>query len=194
MDREQAWAELQTRIGAMGCGPGLGPVPGAGDPHARLVLVGEAPGETEARQKRPFVGAAGRLLDEALAKAGLSRDKIWTTNTVKCRPVLGEGPRYRNRAPTTAEIRLWQPLLEDELKLLAPRAIVCLGAVAAKAVIDPKLTMTRQRGQWLPTRFGAGAMATYHPAYLFRLQGEARASAFSALEADLRAARERLNG
>jgi len=194
MDHEQAWAELQSRIRAMECGPGLGPVPGAGDPHARLVLVGEAPGETEARQGRPFVGAAGRLLDEALAKAGLSRDEIWTTNTVKCRPVMGEGPRYRNRAPTTAEIRHWQPLLEEELQLLAPRVIVCLGAVAAKAIIDPQFTMNRQRGQWLPTRFGAEALATYHPAYLFRLQGDARDAALAALEADLRAARERLMG
>lgn len=192
MDREQAWNELQARIRAMTCGPGLGPVPGNGDPHARLVLVGEAPGETEARQGRPFVGAAGRLLAEALAKAGLARDQIWTTNTVKCRPVIGEGPRFRNRAPSTAEIRLWLPLLEEELRLLAPAAIVCLGAVAAKAVIDPGFTMTRQRGQWLPTRFGIDALATYHPAYLFRLQGDARAEALAALEADLRSAGERL--
>ncbi len=192
MDRDDRWEELQSRIRAMECGPGLGPVPGAGDHQARLVLVGEAPGETEARQRRPFVGAAGRLLDEALGKAGLSRDEVWITNTVKCRPVLGEAPRYRNRAPTTAEVRLWQPLLEEELKLLAPRVVVCLGAVAAKAVIEPKFTMTRQRGQWLPTRFGADALATYHPAYLFRLQGEARDSAMAAMETDLRAARERL--
>jgi DNA polymerase len=194
MDREQAWAELQSRIRAMECGPGLGPVPGAGDPHARLVLVGEAPGETEARQGRPFVGAAGRLLDDALAKAGLSREEVWTTNTVKCRPVLGEGPRFRNRAPNPAEIRLWQPLLEEELQLLGPKVIVCLGAVAAKAVIDPKFTMTRQRGQWLPTRFDADALATYHPAYLFRLDGAARETAMAALEADLHTARERLIG
>jgi uracil-DNA glycosylase family 4 len=192
MEQNGRWAELQDRIRAMECDPGLGPVPGNGDPEAQLVLVGEAPGETEARLGRPFVGAAGRLLDEALTKADLSRDQVWTTNTVKCRPVLGEAPRYRNRAPTTAEIRLWQPLLEEELELLAPRLIVCLGAVAAKAVIDPKFTMTRQRGQWLPTRFGADALATYHPAYLFRLQGEARDAAMAALEADLQAARERL--
>lgn len=176
----------------MECGPGLGPVPGAGDPHASLVLVGEAPGETEAREGRPFVGAAGRLLGEALAKAGLSREEVWTTNSVKCRPVTGEPPRYRNRAPTPAEIRRWQPLLEEELQLVAPRVIVCLGAVAAKVIIDPRFTMTRQRGQWLPTRFGAEALATYHPAYLFRLQGEARESALAALEADLRAARARV--
>jgi uracil-DNA glycosylase len=194
MDREQAWTELQARVRAMECGPCLGPVPGDGDPKAQLVLVGEAPGETEARQGRPFVGAAGRLLNEALVKAGLSREEVWTTNTVKCRPVLGVGPCFRNRAPNPAEIRLWQPLLEEELQLLAPKAIVCLGAVAAKVVIDPKFTMTRQRGQWLPTRFGADALATYHPAYLFRLDGAVRETAKAALEADLRAARERVMG
>src|SRR5260370_14717952 len=136
MERDQQWEELQARIRAMECGPGLGPVPGAGDPHARLVLVGEAPGETEARQGRPFVGAAGRLLDEALAKAGLSREEVWTTNTVKCRPVLGEGPRFRNRAPNPAEIRLWQPLLEEELQFPAPKVISWLGALASTRVID----------------------------------------------------------
>lgn len=77
---------------------------------------------------------------------------------------------------------------------LAPRVIACLGAVAAKAVIDPKLTMTRQRGQCLPTRFGADALTTFHPAYLLRLQGEARDTAMAALETDLRAARARLSG
>jgi uracil-DNA glycosylase family 4 len=194
MDREQLWAGLLERMRAMECGPGLGPVLGSGDPAARLVLVGEAPGETEARLGRPFVGAAGRILEQALAGAGLSRDSVWTTNTVKCRPVQGEPPRYRNRAPTTAEIRLWQPLLEEELQLLSPAVIVCLGAVAAKAVIDPKFTMTRQRGEWHPTRFGAAGIATYHPAYVFRLSGADRDAATAAMEADLRAARERLSG
>src|SRR5437870_10952087 len=169
MNWQQEWDELHTRIQSLGCDPGLGPVSGSGDPQARLVLIGEAPGETEAREGRPFVGAAGRVLDAALRGAGLSREEIWTTNVVKCRPVLGEGGRLRNRAPTTAEVRLWRPLLEAELRLIAPRVIVCLGAVAAKAVIDPKFTMQRQRGHWFPGHFGAEATATYHPAYLFRL-------------------------
>lgn len=193
MGRDQGWEELQARIRAMECGPGLGPVPGHGDLAARLVLVGEAPGETEAREGRPFVGAAGRILDQALARAGLARDRIWTTNVVKCRPVQGHPGAYRNRAPNAADVRLWRPLLEEELRLLSPRVIVCLGAVAAKAVIDPGFTMTRQRGQWFPSRFGAQAAATYHPAYLFRLDGPAREAATAALEADLQAAAARLD-
>jgi DNA polymerase len=192
IDREQAWEELQARIRAMPCEPGLGPVGGSGDPRAALVLVGEAPGEVEVREGRPFVGPAGRLLDRALAEAGLSRDAVWTTNVVKCRPVQGEGRVLRNRAPVAAELRLWRPLLEDELRLLAPRVILCLGAVAAKALIDPKFSLQRQRGQWLPGPFGAETMATFHPAYLFRLEGEARDAATAALDADLRAVRARL--
>src|SRR5262245_24793672 len=102
VDQEQAWEELQARIQAMPCGPGLGPVGGSGDPHAALVLVGEAPGEVEVREGRPFVGPAGRLLDRALETAGLSRDAVWATNVVKCRPVQGVGRAMRNRAPTAA--------------------------------------------------------------------------------------------
>src|SRR5438876_532638 len=192
MNWQQEWDELQAGIRATGCDPGLGPVMGSGNPKSKLVLIGEAPGETEAREGRPFVGAAGRVLDQALQSAGLSRESIWTTNVVKCRLVLGEGGRLRNRAPTTAEVRLWRPLLETELRLIAPRVIVCLGAVAAKAVIDPKFTMQRQRGQWLEGPGGAAALATYHPAYLFRLDGEARAEATAALEVDLRTAGARL--
>jgi uracil-DNA glycosylase family 4 len=192
-DREKTWEDLQARILAMPCAPGLGPVGGSGDPHAALVLVGEAPGEVEVREGRPFVGPAGRLLDRALETAGLSRDAVWATNVVKCRPVQGEGRAMRNRAPTAAEIRLWRPLLEEELQLIGPRVILCLGAVAAKALIDPNLSIQRQRGQWLPGPFGAAAMATFHPAYLFRLEGEARDVTTAALDADLRAVRARLD-
>lgn len=193
VDREKTWEELQARILGMPCGPGLGPVGGSGDPHAALFLVGEAPGEVEVREGRPFVGPAGRLLDRALESAGLSRGAVWTTNVVKCRPVQGEGRAMRNRAPTAAEIRLWRPLLEEELRLIAPRVLLCLGAVAAKALLDPKLSLQRQRGLWLPGPLGTAAMATFHPAYLFRLEGEARDAATAALDADLRAVRARLD-
>jgi uracil-DNA glycosylase family 4 len=193
VDREKTWEELQARILGMPCEPGLGPVGGSGDPHAALVLVGEAPGEVEVREGRPFVGPAGRLLDRALESAGLSRSAVWTTNVVKCRPVQGEGRVLRNRAPTAAEIRLWRPLLEEELRLIAPQVLLCLGAVAAKALLDPKFSLQRQRGQWLPGPFGTAAMATFHPAYLFRLEGEARDAATAALDADLRAVRARLD-
>jgi uracil-DNA glycosylase family 4 len=192
MDWQEEWAGLCARILSLGCGPGLGPVPGDGDPKGEIVLVAEAPGETEARKGRPFVGAAGRLLEDALGEAGLARERIWITNTVKCRPVQGEPGHWRNRAPTAAEIRAWQPLLEEELRLVAPRVIVCLGAVAAKVVIDPQFGMQRQRGQWYPTRFQAEALATYHPAYVFRLTGEARDAALTALGTDLSAARRKL--
>jgi DNA polymerase len=187
------WDSLEAEVSRIGCEAGLGPVRGAGDRRAALVLVGEAPGETEAREGRPFAGAAGRILDAALAEAGIDRPRIWVTNTVKCRPVREQGGRRLNRAPTAAEVRLWKPLLEAELALIAPRLIVCLGAVAAKALLDPGFVMQRQRGHWFPLPSGASGSATYHPAYVFRLDGATRDEATAALAADLRAARRRLD-
>lgn len=193
------WNAIEARIAAIGCDPELGPVTGVGARDAALVLVGEAPGETEAREGRPFVGAAGRILDRALGAAGIERSEIWITNVVKCRPVRAEGPlpevgkRRLNRAPTGPEVRLWKPVLEAEIALIAPRVIVCLGAVAGKALIDPRFAMLRQRGQWVTLPSGAQATATYHPAYLYRLSGTALDDASLALENDLRAARQRLD-
>jgi DNA polymerase len=186
------WPAIEREMARIGCEEGLGPVPGVGDRRAALVLVGEAPGATEAREGRPFAGAAGRILDSALAEAGLARESIWVTNVVKCRPVREQGGRRLNRPPTTAEIKSWKPLLEAELALIAPRLIVCLGAVAAKALLDPRFVMQRSRGAWFPLAGDAMGSATYHPAYLYRLDGEARDAAFAALREDLSAARARL--
>jgi DNA polymerase len=188
----QSWAAIEREMARIGCDEGLGPVPGAGNTRASLALVGEAPGETEAREGRPFAGAAGRILDSALEAIGLPRETIWVTNVVKCRPVREQGGRRLNRAPTMAEIRLWRPVLEAELALIGPRLIVCLGAVAAKALLDPRFVMQRQRGAWFPLSSGAMGSATYHPAFLYRLEGDARDEAFAALREDLRAARARL--
>lgn len=192
MDAQREWAELTRRILAIGCPPGLGPVPGSGDPRAALALVGEAPGEAEVRERRPFVGAAGRVLNAALEAVGLRRDAIWTTNVVKCRPVRKEARGRRNRPPTAAEVRLWRPVLELELRLVSPRVIVCLGGVAARVLIDPHFVMGRDRGRWREGLGGAAALATYHPAYLLRLDGNRRDAALSTLVADLTMARQRL--
>jgi uracil-DNA glycosylase family 4 len=185
----ESWEALEEKIAQIGCEPGLGPVRGAGERRARLVLVGEAPGETEVREGRPFAGAAGRILDRALEAAGIERADIWITNVVKCRPVREAGGRRLNRAPSAAEVRLWKPVLAAELALIAPRLIVCLGAVAAKALIDPRFAMQRQRGEWFSLLGGIEATATYHPAFLYRLQGDALAKATASLADDLRAAR-----
>jgi DNA polymerase len=190
--QDRLWTDLRQRMVAIGCRPGLGPVFGTGNPKARLAIVGEAPGATEAEQGRPFVGAAGRRLDRGLRAAGLQRDQLWITNVVKCRPVREEGERLANRPPTAAEIRCWYPLLEAELLLVAPRLLVCLGAVAGRALIAPDFKLQDDRGRWFPSSLAEMALGTYHPAYLLRLQGEARAEALSAFEADLGRAKEQL--
>src|SRR5947209_3411516 len=93
-------------------------VPGVGDPAARISLVGEAPAEYEVRQGKPFVGPAGRVLNEALAAVGLARDQVWLTNVAKCRVMRVVNGRRENRAPTAAELKAWKPLLLAELAVV----------------------------------------------------------------------------
>jgi DNA polymerase len=124
------------------------------------MFIGEGPGAEEDRQGRPFVGAAGRLLDRILAAAGWSRSEIYIANIVKCRPP-------GNRQPQREEIETCLPLLQKQIELIAPRIIVCLGAVAGKALIKPDFFITRERGKW----FKIGSimvMPTFHPAALLR--------------------------
>jgi uracil-DNA glycosylase family protein len=139
---------------------------GAGPADARVMLIGEAPGETEDREGRPFVGRAGQLLDEGLAQAGLRRERVWVTNTVKHRPWEQQGRRQKNRAPKASEIKACLPWLEQELALLRPELVVCLGAVAAKAILGKDFKLTQQRGQWLAAPGVPLVLATLHPSYV----------------------------
>lgn len=167
------------------CEGATGVVPGAGNPRARLVIVGEAPGEQEDRLGQPFVGRSGALLDLALDRAGLKRADVWITNAVKCRPVA-EG---RNRAPSAREVKAWQPVLEAELGLLRPRVVVALGAVAARALVGAGFKITQQRGLWLPDQgWGGGLVASWHPSFILRQRGSDREARFGELAADLTAA------
>lgn len=148
-------------------------VPGEGNPSADVMLVGEAPGEEEDRQGRPFVGRAGKLLEQVLATAGFDRRDLWITNTVKSRPVAFEGGRARNRPPTAAEVEAWRPCLEAELRLIRPKLLVGLGAVAGRALVAPQFKITRQRGQWFTDRLsGVDVIVTWHPSYILRQQRE----------------------
>lgn len=134
---------------------------GEGNPRAKLVFVGEGPGAEEDRIGRPFVGAAGQLLDRILAAGGWSREEIYIANVVKCRPP-------GNRPPRREEIDSCLPLLQKQLELIEPRIIVALGASAAKTLLaDPALSITRERGRW--HQIGAYMlMPTFHPAALLR--------------------------
>lgn len=133
---------------------------GEGNPGARVMFVGEGPGRDEDRQGRPFVGAAGQLLDKILASVGLSRDEVYITNVVKCRPP-------KNRMPNPDEVVACSPYLNTQIERINPAIIVCLGALATKTLIDKNAKITRIRGEW-HERDGILYMPTFHPAALLR--------------------------
>ena len=135
-------------------------VPGEGNPKARLVLVGEGPGATEDETGRPFVGAAGRLLEEILGAVGLAREDVFICNVVKCRPP-------QNRKPLPDEIAACIPYLHRQLALIRPKAIVTLGGTAAEALLNVKQSLGKLRGL-VHTYNDIPLVATYHPAALLR--------------------------
>jgi uracil-DNA glycosylase family 4 len=144
---------------------------GEGSLNSRLAVVGEAPGKHEVEEGRPFVGNAGKLLDEMLEEAEIDRSKLYITNVVKVRPTKKEGGRTQNRAPRASEIREGIEVLKEELDLIKPRALVLLGSTPAKAMIKKSFTLKSEHGNLFDTEFGMPALATYHPAYLLRLKG-----------------------
>ncbi len=133
---------------------------GVGNPHAELVFVGEGPGHDEDVQGIPFVGRAGQLLTQMIIAMGISRDQVYIANVVKCRPP-------ENRTPEKDEIATCMPFLLRQLTEINPKVIVCLGSVAAQALLKTNKSISHFRGQWFDFR-GAKLMATYHPAYLLR--------------------------
>jgi DNA polymerase len=163
---------LRRETLAARCPDGRPPVFGGGAVTARLAIIGEAPAERDEATGLPFSGPAGSLLDHLLRRAGLKRDDLWLTNVVKCRPVKTDGRFVRNRPPTQAEIRSWADELSQELGAIKPRVVLCFGATAAAAVIGKGFRLTQQRGQWFPGPAGAQAIATFHPAYLLRLDDQ----------------------
>jgi uracil-DNA glycosylase len=133
---------------------------GAGNPRAELVFVGEGPGRDEDMQGLPFVGRAGKLLTQMIEAMGLQRDDVYICNVVKCRPP-------ENRKPEDDEVATCSPFLFRQLDVIAPKAIVCLGATAAQSLLKTKDSISRYRGTWFDYR-NTKLMVTYHPAYLLR--------------------------
>jgi len=133
---------------------------GVGNPDARLVLVGEAPGREEDEKGEPFVGEAGRLLDRILFAMGLSRDQVYICNVLKCRPP-------NNRDPDSNEIATCEPFLIRQLAAIRPTLIVALGRFAIQTLLQSKVPISRVRGSWQQYQ-GIPLMPTYHPAYLLR--------------------------
>ncbi len=144
---------------------------GEGDPCAALMVIGEGPGETEDKLGRPFVGRAGELLDRMLLAIGLPREDAFICNTVKCRPTLDDGVRLRNRAPAPDEMANCRSYLDEQIDIIGPKAILCLGAPSAKSFLGPKFSITRQRGTWFEGPNGIPLIATFHPAYILRMTG-----------------------
>jgi probable DNA metabolism protein len=157
-------------------------VPGVGPKSARIMLVGEQPGDQEDLAGKPFIGPAGRLMDEALDKAGLARQSIYVTNAVKHFKWEPRGKRRLHKTPAQTEIAACSHWLEEELKEVAPDVVVALGSSALKAILgDPKATLTDKLG--IPfTHQGRWIVVVYHPSYVLRVPGEqAQAAAFDVL-------------
>lgn len=172
---------------------------GAGPASARVVLVGEQPGDVEDQRGQPFVGPAGRLLDRALDDAGIDREQAYVTNAVKHFRFTGApGKRRIHQKPDLAHVSACRPWLDAELTLLAPELVVVLGATAASALLGPAFRVTRQRGVLMPWDGPAGGedagvhagwiLATIHPSAVLRTQDDGRAAAYDGLVADLRVA------
>ena len=194
-------ADLATLSSAMdgcrGCPlwePATQAVPGSGPADARLVLVGEQPGDAEDRQGLPFVGPAGRLLDGALEEAGIDRAAAYVTNAVKHFKFRARGKRRIHASPDTWEVRACTPWLQAEMAVLRPEVVVLLGATAGKAVFGPSFRVTQSRGVLLPwppsgdeQTYGDGqVLATLHPSAVLRADDVDTARA--GLVADLRVA------
>jgi DNA polymerase len=165
----------------------------AGNPRAPLALVGEQPGDVEDRQGIPFVGPAGRLLQDALAEAGVPKEDVYVTNAVKHFRFTERGKRRIHATPQFSHIRACLPWLEAEVKLVDPALIVCLGATAARALLGSSFRVTKQRGEVLELATPVGVrpvLATVHPSAVLRATGDDRDEAFAGLIADLRTARD----
>jgi uracil-DNA glycosylase family protein len=160
---------------------------GRGPADARVVLVGEQPGDQEDLKGAPFVGPAGEVFDRALAEVGLVRESLYVTNAVKHFKFTPRGKRRIHQTPGPADIEACRPWIEAELELLHPEVLVCLGATASRALIGPAFRLMQQRGIFLETRWAARTMATLHPSAVLRGQDEAaQARLYGMLRDDLR--------
>ena len=162
---------------------------GEGDPRAPIMLVGEQPGDQEDLAGHPFVGPAGRILDEGLRLAGIDRELTYVTNAVKHFKWEPRGKRRLHKTPAQREIEACSQWLHGEIEAIRPSLIVALGATAAKALLGPGFRITRDRGKVQRREGLPDVIATFHPSYLLRLKGrEGEEEAWRQFTADLEAA------
>ncbi len=186
----------QLREAARGCKrcdlwkSGTQTVFGEGSPEARLMLVGEQPGDQEDLAGRPFVGPAGKLLDRALEEAGIDRELAYVTNVVKHFKWQPRGKRRIHQKPNAAEIAACRPWLDAELALVRPEVLVCLGATAAQALLGRQFRVSRDRGVPVESDLAPVVMATVHPSSILRSENREEETAL--LVEDLRRVAEAL--
>jgi uracil-DNA glycosylase family protein len=145
---------------------------GEGPENARVIMVGEQPGDNEDRQGKPFLGNAGKLLDRALEEAGVVRSEVYVTNAVKHFKWEARGKRRIHKKPNAAEINACHPWLEAEIGVIEPDLIVCLGATAAQSLMGRGFRVTADRGKFFERPRTGYLMATVHPSSLLRITGE----------------------
>lgn len=186
---------LQLKREALECracplwAPATQTVFGEGPKNAPILLIGEQPGDQEDLAGRPFIGPAGKILDRALADAGLDRSRAYVTNAVKHFKFEPRGKRRLHKKPTVGEIRACAPWLEGELTLVAPKIVVMLGASAAQAMLGRSASVMKQRGRVFDLPGGRHGLVTVHPSYLLRLQGgDERHEAYQDFVKDLKLA------
>jgi DNA polymerase len=166
---------------------------GEGLKRARLMLVGEQPGDREDVEGHPFVGPAGKVLDKALEQAKIERGDAYVTNVVKHFKWKPQGKRRIHQTPRAEEIKACAPWLEAELDVVDPEVLVCLGATAVKAVIGSKARVMKDHGQFLESKLGRTAVPTLHPSAILRADPEDRDDAMALLVGDLSGVRKRLD-
>jgi DNA polymerase len=160
---------------------------GEGSEDARVMLVGEQPGDQEDKEGRPFVGPAGKLLDRALEEAGIDRSLAYLTNAVKHFKWEARGKRRIHAKPNWTELAACRPWLDAELHVIAPRVLVCLGATAAQSLLGRQFRVTQHRGEWIESDLAEYVTATIHPSAILRQRDdESRRSEFAAFVEDLR--------
>ncbi|MFN2385322.1 MAG: UdgX family uracil-DNA binding protein [Thermoanaerobaculia bacterium] len=172
-DTRELAALREAAMGCRGCDlykDATQTVFGDGPPDARLVFVGEQPGDSEDRRGLPFVGPAGEVFDRALAQAGLERSSVYVTNAVKhFKFIVQRGGRRIHQTPRAVEIGACRPWLEAELAAIRPQLLVCLGATASKALLGPEFRLMKERGRFMAqTGWAPKVMATLHPSAVLR--------------------------
>jgi len=162
---------------------------GEGDPKAKIMLVGEQPGDQEDLQGHPFVGPAGRILDQALLEAGIDRSLTYVTNAVKHFKWEPRGKRRMHKTPAQRELEACYQWLQGEIDAVRPRLIVAMGATAGKSLLGGGFKITQSRGKIHTMENGCDVIPTFHPSYLLRLKGrEGEEEAWRAFVSDLKAA------